>query len=172
MSDLHPGQGLPIQKRILKRYGINASDASGEKHGGRPSALEPYVPFTIDGMPRMAFRIFHYDRQGYLQRDAFYFHAVRGLSLREGKHGVLLSFYADSRVVTLRGGISMHTVAEAIEDCKLETIHVFHAQMWESAPEGVELIDRIAIDTLPPPGQERRRPNLPDDFFEDQHPLQ
>ncbi|WP_143747406.1 hypothetical protein [Marinibacterium profundimaris] len=128
-------------------------------------AGETYQPFEIEQMPRTAFRIFHYNRKGLLERDSFYFHSVKGLRLREGQHGgVLLSFYSDNRAVTLRGGFSMHAVAEAIEDCNLATLTVFHPEIWDGVPEGVEAIDRIAIDTLAIPGQERRQPIDEEDF--------
>lgn len=90
--------------------------------------------------------------------------------MREGRYGVLLSFYADNRAVTLRGGVNMHVVAEAIEDCKLETITVFHRDVWEKIPNEIEIIDRIAIDTLPVPGQETVRSPDDDDFDDDELP--
>ena len=170
-----PGHSIPIQKRIIRqRGGAAATDGAQANFGGRPMAGETYQPFEIDAMPRTAFRIFHYNRKGLLERDSFYFHSVKGLRLREGRHGVLLSFYADNRAVTLRGGFSMHAVAEAIEDCTLSTLTVFHPEVWDHVPDGVEAIDRIAIDTLPIPGQERRQPVNEDDFDDTlpgEHPL-
>lgn len=164
------GHGVPIQKRIIRqRGGASLHDDARANYGGRPMSGDKYQPYVIDTMPRTAFRIFHYNRKGLLERDSFYFHSIKGLRLREGQHGVLLSFYSDNRAVTLRGGFSMHAVAEAIEECTLETLTVFHPQVWDHVPNDVELIDRIALDTLPIPGQERRQPMDEDDF--DDEPL-
>lgn len=165
------GHYIPRHKRIIKeRGGMLSKDGKERSYGGRPMDGESYVPYVIDTMPRTAFRIFHYNRKGYLERDSFYFHSIKGLRVKEGKYGVLLSFYADNRAVTFRGGGSIHAIAEAIEDCTLETVTVFHPEAWDHVPNDVEAIDRIAIDTLPIPGQEKRQPMDGDDFDDDDLP--
>ncbi len=116
-----------------------------------PEDSGAYQPFLIDPMPCMSFKVFYYDKEGYLQRPWFYYHSLRDPIVRESRHGVTLSFSSDSRVVTLRGGMSLHTAAEAMADCRLSTINVYDKRVWAEVSPEIELIDRILITELRDP---------------------
>ena len=143
------GESSTVIQKIIRSRGGNVTN--GQLDQERKAITEQanrYRPFIIDEIPCMSFKIFYYDGDGYLQRPWFYYSAIRDAGLKETPHGVMLSFSADARIVTLRGDEKLHEVAQAMEECTLNTLYVYDKRVWPQIPNDTPIIDRIAIHRI------------------------
>ena len=122
---------------------------------------QDYVPYAIDPMPCMSFSIWYYDKDGYLQRPWFYYHSLRDTMVREDKHGLWLSFSSDSRAIVLRGNEVIHTIAEALADCRLSEINVHDERKWPLLDPTAPRVEIIMVQDLK---RAIQRNIEPDDF--------
>lgn len=160
MTEKRTGHMSPIERIIRSgggqpTHGVDVTQEREERD---------YEPFVVDLIPRMGFTIYHYARNGSLTRHDVMFHEMKHRVTRTHGMDVFYSFDADGVVFQMRGGQNLYDLADAVVECKLQTVYVYDPKVWPEVDPGIEKIDRIAIKQL---RREREEPFDEDDFDDD-----